>query len=64
MVLAVIPGRSWVQFLAVLLVYAAYALAVLLAPQRDDPADTHSSGDTGDRVENVPAPAATEPSGG
>jgi hypothetical protein len=35
-VLAVIPGRSWGQFLTVLLVYAAYALAVLLAPQRGE----------------------------
>ncbi len=38
-VLAVIPGRSWGQLLWVLLVYAAYALAVLLAPSRDEPVD-------------------------
>jgi len=31
----VLPGRSWGQLLAVLLLYAAYALAVLLAPRRD-----------------------------
>ena len=39
-VLAVIPGRSWGQFLTVLLVYAAYALAVLLAPQRREGDET------------------------
>ena len=31
--LAVIPGRSWGQVIFVLVVYAAYALAVLLAPR-------------------------------
>ncbi len=31
--LAIIPGRSWGQVLVVLLVYAAYALAVVLAPR-------------------------------
>ena len=31
LVLAALPGRSWTQFLIVLLMYAAYALAVLLA---------------------------------
>jgi hypothetical protein len=31
--LAAIPGRSWGQLLAVLLLYAAYALAVMLAPR-------------------------------
>jgi hypothetical protein len=41
-VLAVIPGRSWGQFLTVLLVYAAYALAVLLAPQRGEGDETAS----------------------
>jgi hypothetical protein len=35
LLLAVLPGRSWGQLLAVLLLYAAYALAVLLAPRRD-----------------------------
>jgi hypothetical protein len=35
LVLAVVPGRSWGQLLWGLLVYAAYALAVLLAPERD-----------------------------
>jgi hypothetical protein len=33
LLLAVIPGRSWGQFLIVLLIYAAFALAVLLAPR-------------------------------
>jgi hypothetical protein len=36
-VLAVLPGRSWGQLLVVLLLYAAYALAVLLAPHRPTP---------------------------
>jgi hypothetical protein len=34
LVLAVIPGRTWGQLLFVLLLYAAFALAVLLAPRR------------------------------
>jgi hypothetical protein len=33
LLLAVIPGRSWTQLLVVLLLYAAFALAVLLAPR-------------------------------
>jgi hypothetical protein len=37
LVLAVVPGRSWTQLLTGLLVYAAYALAVLLAPERAEP---------------------------
>ncbi len=32
MLLAALPGRSWGQLLLVLFLYAAYALAVLLAP--------------------------------
>ncbi len=33
LLLAGIPGRSWAQLLIVLLIYAAFALAVLLAPR-------------------------------
>ncbi len=33
--LAIIPGRTWGQLLFVLLLYAAFALAVLLAPKSD-----------------------------
>ena len=33
LLLAIVPGRSWGQFLLVLLMYLAYALAVLLAPR-------------------------------
>lgn len=36
LMLAIIPGRSWGQLLLVLLVYAAFALAVLLAPRRPE----------------------------
>lgn len=36
--MAIIPGRSWGQLLFVLLLYAGYALAVLLAPRRVDDA--------------------------
>jgi hypothetical protein len=35
LLLTAIPGRSWGQFLIVLLIYAAFALAVLLAPRSD-----------------------------
>lgn len=34
LLLAVIPGRTWGQVVLVLLLYAAYALAVLMAPRR------------------------------
>jgi hypothetical protein len=54
-VLAVIPGRSWGQFLTVLLVYAAYALAVLLAPRRSE--EDEAAGP------DVVADEATSPSG-
>lgn len=37
--LAVVPGRSWGQLLIFLLVYGAYALAVLLAPAPTPPAE-------------------------
>ncbi len=40
--LAVIPGRSWGQLLVVLLIYAAYALAVMLAPRRDAPVEVEA----------------------
>ena len=62
--LAAIPGRSWGQLLSVLLGYAVFALAVLLAPRQVDPADPHTSGEVGDAVEVPAGPAPTEPSGG
>lgn len=39
LVLALIPGRSWSQLLVVLLLYAGYALAVLLAHDRQPVSD-------------------------
>jgi hypothetical protein len=49
-VLAAIPGRSWGQLLAVLSIYALYALAVLVAPQGGDDDGQASPADDEGRV--------------
>jgi hypothetical protein len=56
LLLAVIPGRSWGQILVVLLLYAALALAVLMAPR--PPAEEVAAADepAGDDATPVAAP--------
>jgi hypothetical protein len=60
--LAVIPGRSWGQIGIVLLLYGAFALAVLIAPRPPDsdvaatgPDDDLASTEADDRATLTPA---------